>query len=60
MIFLLSSVISGVELLYVYYAIIIVIIKNLINNKKRKNPECVIGIGLLLFSLSACLFNMSK
>ncbi|KAE9539991.1 hypothetical protein AGLY_005243 [Aphis glycines] len=32
-----NKVISGVELLNVYYATI-----------KRKNPECVIGIGLLL------------
>jgi len=50
------SVISAVEFLYVYYATIEIIINCI--NKKRKNPECVTGIGLLMFSLSACLLNV--
>jgi len=55
---MLFLVISAVEFVCVYYATII-IIKNPIN-KKRENPEYGLNgyIGLLLFSLSACLLNV--
>jgi len=48
--------ISAVQFLYVYHSTI-EIITNLID-KKDKNPESVICVGLLLFSLSACLLNI--